>query len=88
MHHANLRRRDLPIGSGHVEAADKTHAGERMKISEMCWSMARGQAIPSISSLIKSGRFDKSWDYIVEELKKRDPANKNWNHWQEKKKAA
>ncbi len=80
--------RGLPIGSGHVEAANKTHVAARMKRSGMRWSMAGGQAILGIRSLIKSGRFDKSWEYIVEELKKRDLANDNWNPWKEKKKAA
>ncbi len=88
MQYADLKRRGLPIGSGHVEAANKTHVAARMKRSGMRWSMAGGQAILGIRSLIKSGRFDKSWEYIVEELKKRDPANDNWNPWKEKKKAA
>ncbi len=51
----------------------------------MRWSMAGDQAILDIRSLIKSGRFDKSWEYIVEELKKRDPTNGNWNPWKEKR---
>ncbi len=54
----------------------------------MRWSMAGDQAILGIRSLIKSGRFDKSWEYIVEDLKRRDPDNDNWNPWKEKKKAA
>lgn len=88
MQYADLKRRGLPIGSGHVEAANKTHVGERMKRSGMRWSMAGGQAILGILSLIRSDRFDQSWEYMVEELKKRDPANNNWNPWQEKRKAA
>ena len=88
MQYADLKRRGLPIGSGHVEAVNKTHVGERMKRSGMRWSMAGGQAILGIRSLIKSGRFDKSWDYIVEELKRRKPSNDNWNPWQVKRKAA
>ena len=60
----------------------------RMQRSGMRWSMAGGQAILGIRSLIKSGRFDQSWDYIVEEWKKKEPANDNWNPWKEKKKAA
>ncbi|MCY4185527.1 MAG: hypothetical protein OXD45_09475 [Rhodobacteraceae bacterium] len=54
------RRRCLPIGPGCVETASKTHAGERMKRSGMRWSMAGGQAIPGIRSLVRSGRFDRS----------------------------
>ena len=88
MQYADLKRRGLPIGSGHVEAANKTHVEERMKRSGMRWSMAGGQAILGIRSLVRSGRFDRSWDYIVEELKRRDPANDNWNPWKEKRKAA
>ena len=82
------KRRGLPIGSGHVEGANKTHVEERMKRSGMRWSMAGGQAILSIRSLIRSGRFDQSWDCIVDELKKKQPANDNWNPWHEKKKTA
>ena len=52
------------------------------------WSMAGVQAILSIRSLIRSGRFDRSWEYIVEELKGRKPTNENWNPWHEKKKGA
>ena len=40
MQYAGLKRRGLPIGSGHVEAANKTHVEERMKRSGMRWSMA------------------------------------------------
>ncbi|MCY4185803.1 MAG: hypothetical protein OXD45_10885 [Rhodobacteraceae bacterium] len=54
-------------------------------MSGMRWSMAGGQAIPGIRSLIGSGRCDRSWEYIVEELKRRNPANDNWNHWKEKR---
>lgn len=88
MHHVDIKRRGLPIGSGYVEAANKTHVQERMKRSRMRWSRAGDQAILGIRSLIKSGRFDRSWEYIIEKLKKKDPANNNWNPWYEKKKAA
>jgi len=80
--------RAMPVGSGHVEAADKTHTGERMKRSWMRWSMAGGKAIPGICSLVRSGCFDRPWDYVVEELKRRKHANDNWNPWHEKRKAA
>ncbi|MCY4249954.1 MAG: hypothetical protein OXC82_05895 [Rhodobacteraceae bacterium] len=53
--------------------------------SGMRWSMAGGQAIPGIRSLIGPDRCDRSWEYIVEELKRRNPANDNWNHWKEKR---
>ncbi|MCY4184286.1 MAG: hypothetical protein OXC82_13155 [Rhodobacteraceae bacterium] len=88
MQHADLKRRGLPIGSGCVEAANKTHVEERMKRSGMRWSRAGGQAMLGIRSLVRSGRFDRSWEYIVEELKRRKPANDNWNPWHEKRKAA
>ena len=51
----------------------------------MRWSMAGGQAIPGIRSLIGPDLCDRSWEYIVEELKRRNPANDNWNHWKEKR---
>ena len=88
MQYAELKRRGLPIGSGHVEAVNKTHVEERMKRSGMRWSMAGDQAILGTRSLIRSGRFDRSWEYIVKELNRRKPANDNWNPWKEKKKAA
>ena len=83
--HADLKRRGWQIGPGHVEVVNKTHVGERMKRSGMRWSMAGGQAIPGMRPLIGSGRCDRSWEYIVEELKRRNPANDNWNHWKEKR---
>jgi len=85
MQHADLKRRGWPIGPGHVEVVNKTHVGERMKRSGMRWSMAGGQAIPGIRSLIGPDLCDRSWEYIVEELKRRNPANDNWNHWKEKR---
>ncbi len=49
-----LRRQGLIIGSGIVEAANKTHISERLKRSGMRWGIASGQAVPTFCSLVKS----------------------------------
>ncbi|MDE0111584.1 MAG: hypothetical protein OXN84_04765 [Albidovulum sp.] len=45
MRYRELQDRKLPIGSGIVEAANKTLVACRMKGSGMRWSMAGGQAV-------------------------------------------
>ena len=49
-----LRRQGLIIGSGIVEAANKTHISERLKRSGMRWGIAGGQAVPTFCSLVIS----------------------------------
>ncbi len=78
MNHAVFSQRGIPIGSGVVEAANKTHIGARLKRSGMRWGMARGQAVLTFRSLVKSDRFDHAWELIMSELDNRKPVNDNW----------
>lgn len=72
-----LRRRGLVIGSGIVEAANKTHISERLKRSGMRWGIAGGQAVLTFRSLVKSGRFDCAWDRIMQARGNNGTANDN-----------
>ena len=78
MSYADFKQRGLPIGSGIVEAANKTHIGERLKKSGMRWSVQGGQEILSFRSLLKSGRFDQVWNDVMVECDTRKPVNDNW----------
>ncbi len=55
MRYSELRAEKLAIGSGVVEAANKTLAAARMKRSGMRWYITSGQAIPGFRALQKSG---------------------------------
>lgn len=61
MRYAELGARNLPIGSGVVEAACKTLVTQRMKRSGMRWRNAGGQAILTFRALAQSDRFDLGW---------------------------
>lgn len=65
MRYCSLLAKNLPIGSGVVEAACKTLASERMKRSGMSWLQEGGQAILTLRSLIQSDRFDRAWKRIT-----------------------
>lgn len=66
MHYHRQLKKNLPIGSGVVEAACKTLASQRMKRSGMRWLPEGGQAILTLRSLIQSDRFDRGWDRIAQ----------------------
>ena len=87
MNYAVLSERGLPIGSGIVEAANKTHLQERLKRSGMRWGMEGGQAVLTFRSLVKSNRFDQAWDWIIKEIDNRSPDNDNWQQYYEQKAA-
>ncbi len=65
MRYYSLLEKNLPVGSGVVEAACKTLASERMKRSGMSWMNEGGQAILTLRSLIQSDRFDRAWKRIT-----------------------
>ncbi len=65
MKYAELRAQNLPIGSGVVEAACKTLAGQRLKRSGMRWAHEGGQAVLTFRALAKSGRFDRAWKFVA-----------------------
>ena len=60
-----MRDRNLPIGSGLVEAANKSIVTKRSKGSGKRWSMEGGQAIMTFRALILSGRFDRAWTALA-----------------------
>jgi hypothetical protein len=64
-HYAAYQRQHLPIGSGVVEAACKTLVTQRLKGSGMAWTMAGGQAILTLRSLLQSGRWVQAWPLLA-----------------------
>lgn len=69
MRYAELREKNLPIGSGVVEAACKTLVTERMKRSGMSWGEEGGQAILTLRSLIQSKRWERGWRLLSQQYK-------------------
>ncbi len=65
MRYRALQDRNLPIGSGVVEAANKSIVCKRFKGSGMRWSMEGGQAIMTFRALILSGRFGRAWNALA-----------------------
>lgn len=61
MRYASLAERNLPIGSGVIEAACKTLATQRLKCSGMRWRTRGGQGILTFRGLLQSDRFDRAW---------------------------
>jgi hypothetical protein len=53
--------RQLPIGSGVVESANKTLIAAREKGAGMRWSRSGAQAVASLRALQRSGRWDAFW---------------------------
>jgi hypothetical protein len=65
MAYASIKQRGLPIGSGVVEAANKTLVTVRMKRAGARWSIDGGQAILTLRALAKSQRFDRAWELLA-----------------------
>jgi hypothetical protein len=65
MPYAASHRQHLPIASGVMEAACKTLVTQRLKGSGMAWTMAGGQALLTLRSLLQSGRWDKAWPLLA-----------------------
>lgn len=70
MRYAKLAARNLPIGSGIVEAACKTLTS-RHKRSGMRWRHQGGQAIFTLRSLVQSDRFDSAWRLLATSYKRK-----------------
>lgn len=66
MRYADIRKHNVPIGSGVVEAACKTLVTQRMKGSGMRWCNHGGQAILTFRALTQSDRFDRAWELLGE----------------------
>ena len=75
MRYRDLSDRGIAVGSGVVEAANKTLVTQRMKRSGMRWRIAGGQAVLTVRALIKSGRFDRAWATLMGGVD--TPANDN-----------
>ena len=65
MQYAATKAAGMPIGSGVVEAANKTLVTVRMKRSGARWSIEGGQAILTFRSLAKARRFDRAWQHLA-----------------------
>jgi len=66
MAYAETAAKNLPIGSGVVEASCKTLATQRLRRSGMRWRRDGGQAILTLRSLAQSDRFDRGWNLLAE----------------------
>jgi hypothetical protein len=64
MDYAQYSRNGWPIASGVMEAACKTLVTQRFKQSGMAWSLAGGQAILTLRSLIQSDRWQPAWELL------------------------
>jgi hypothetical protein len=69
MNYPEYLRQNLPIASGVVEAACKTLVTQRLKRSGMAWTVAGGQAILTLRSLIQSGRWSPAWDLLAADFR-------------------
>ncbi len=65
MDYAGAQALKLPIGSGIVEAANKTLVTVRMKRAGARWSIPGGQAVLTFRALAKSQRFDRAWSLLT-----------------------
>ena len=65
MRYHALKKEGIAIGSGVVEAANKTLVTQRMKRSGMRWRIAGGQAVLTFCALIKSGCFERAWKALI-----------------------
>lgn len=61
MNYAWFHSRNLPVGSGVVEAACKMVVKQRMCRSGMRWTSEGGQTILALRTAIKSSRWDDCW---------------------------
>jgi len=66
MNYAHLEAWGLPLGSGVVEAANKTLVTVRMKRSGARWTVEGGQAILTFRALCKGQRFDRAWALLAQ----------------------
>jgi len=77
MHYAEYIRNGLPIASGVMEASCKTLVTQRLNQSGMSWTLAGGQAILTLRSLIQSDRWQPAWELLRADFRKtitiRDP---------------
>jgi len=65
MNYYGNKQKNLPIGSGVVEAACKNLIGARLKKSGMSWSLEGGQIVLNLRSLILSNRWERFWNCFL-----------------------
>jgi hypothetical protein len=65
MNYFEYQQKNLPIGSGVVEAACKNLIGARLKKAGMSWSNEGGQNVLNLRALILSNRWEKFWNYFL-----------------------
>lgn len=65
MRYSELRERNIPIGSGVMEAACKTLVAQRLKLSGQRWSEQGVQAILTPRGWDQSDRFDQAFALIA-----------------------
>jgi hypothetical protein len=65
LRYADLQARNVPIGSGVVEAAWKTLVSQRVKRAGMRWRHTGGQAMLPFRALCQSARFERAWPLLV-----------------------
>ena len=90
-HEGEVFPTDVNIGRGNdfdkkqVTFPSKVHDAFSglVELSGKFWRLVNQAAWQGMRS-VKSGRFDQSWECVVEELEK-DPANDNWNTWHGKR---
>lgn len=70
MHYARYLALHLPIASGVMEASCKTLVTQRFKRSGMAWTIAGGQAILTVRSLIQSDRWSAAWKLLRADFQK------------------
>ncbi|MGL6194494.1 MAG: hypothetical protein ACRC2T_06690, partial [Thermoguttaceae bacterium] len=61
MEYKRFRDNGWPIGSGPVEGACKNLVKKRMCQSGQRWSLAGGQAVLSLRTIVKSSRWEAFW---------------------------
>jgi hypothetical protein len=66
MNYFELRQKNLPIGSGIVEAACKNLIGARLKKSGMRWTIDGGQTVLTLRSLVLSNRWEHFWAFFLD----------------------
>jgi len=65
MNYFEYQQKNLPIGSGVVEAACKNLIGARLKKAGMSWSNEGGQNVLNLRALILSNRWEIFWSYFL-----------------------
>jgi hypothetical protein len=71
MPYAELRSKNLPIGSGVTESTCKLAVCDRLRRTGMRWSIAGGQAILTLRVLRINGEFDRAFSSLMTENRDR-----------------